>query len=71
MEEFDLAPSDLLMVDDLKPGYDMARFVGCDFAAALWAYADDPAMQHTVLDGCPGAHVLYQVENLERLLFEE
>lgn len=28
----------LLMVDDLKPGLDMARKVGIDFAAAGWAY---------------------------------
>lgn len=29
---------DLLMVDDLKPGYDMARASGITFAAAGWAY---------------------------------
>ena len=26
------------MVDDLKPGLDMARDAGIDFAAAGWAY---------------------------------
>lgn len=34
---FSLKPSDLLVVDDLKPGYDMARAAGVDFAAAGWA----------------------------------
>ena len=34
-----LLPSEILVVDDLKPGYDMARAAGCDFAAAGWAYA--------------------------------
>ena len=38
MERFGLCASDLLMLDDLKPGYDMARRAGVDFAAAGWAY---------------------------------
>ena len=37
IERYRLAPSDLLMLDDLKPGYDMARACGVDFAAAGWA----------------------------------
>ena len=38
MERYGLRPGELLMVDDLKPGYDMARAAGVDFAAAGWAY---------------------------------
>ncbi|MBK5252066.1 MAG: HAD hydrolase-like protein [Peptostreptococcaceae bacterium] len=38
MKAFDLKPSELLMVDDLKPGLEMARSAGIDFAAAGWAY---------------------------------
>jgi len=38
MEKFKLAPSEVLVVDDLKPGYDMARGAGVHFAAAGWAY---------------------------------
>ncbi len=37
MESFSLRPEDLLVVDDLKPGYDMARAAGVPFAAAGWA----------------------------------
>ncbi|MBQ8953018.1 MAG: HAD hydrolase-like protein [Clostridia bacterium] len=37
MRRFALSPSDLLMLDDLKPGYDMARACGVPFAAAGWA----------------------------------
>lgn len=33
-----VAPDEMLMVDDLKPGYDMARAAGVPFAAAGWAY---------------------------------
>ena len=38
MRRFSLRPSELLMIDDLKPGYDMAQAVGVDFAAVGWAY---------------------------------
>ncbi len=38
MEKLNLRPQDLLMVDDLKPGFDMARAAGVSFAAALWAH---------------------------------
>ena len=38
MQQFDLTPVDILVVDDLKPGFDMARAAGCDFIAALWGY---------------------------------
>ena len=37
MERFDLRPEELLMIDDLKPGYDMALAAGVDFAAVGWA----------------------------------
>ena len=38
MKKFDLSPSEILMIDDLKPGFDMAKAAGVDFAAAGWAY---------------------------------
>lgn len=37
MRHFSLQPQELLMIDDLKPGYDMAAACGVDFAAAGWA----------------------------------
>lgn len=37
MERYHLHPSELLMLDDLKPGFDMAQSCGVDFAAAGWA----------------------------------
>lgn len=37
MADFGLEPGELLMLDDLKPGYDMARACGVPFAAAGWA----------------------------------
>ena len=38
MSKYGLSPLEILMVDDLKPGLDMARDAGIDFAAAGWAY---------------------------------
>ena len=38
MEKYKLRPDELLVLDDLKPGYDMAKACGASFAAAGWAY---------------------------------
>lgn len=38
MERFSLDPSDVLVIDDLKPGYQMARAAGVHFAAASWCF---------------------------------
>ena len=37
-ETFGLAPEEILVIDDLKPGFDMAVRCGADFAAAGWSY---------------------------------
>ena len=42
MAAMDLAPEDMLMVDDLKPGYDMAKKCAVDFAAVGWANDIEP-----------------------------
>ena len=39
------------MVDDLKPGYDMARAAGVPFAAACWAY-DVPEIRAFMEENC-------------------
>ena len=38
MDRFHLEPKDILVIDDLKPGYDMAHAAGVDFAAACWCF---------------------------------
>ncbi len=38
MKRFSLAPGEMLVIDDLKPGYDMAAAAGVDFAGAGWSY---------------------------------
>ena len=44
MRLYDLRPDELLMVDDLKPGYDMAHACGVPFACSGWSH-DDPEIR--------------------------
>lgn len=61
MERYSLKPSEVLVVDDLKPGYDMARGAGVDFAAAGWAY-DVPQIREFMKKNCD-----YYFETVEAL----
>jgi len=68
MRTLGLRSRDLLMVDDLKPGYDMARAAGVDFAAACWAY-DVSAIRDYMKDN---SDFLFDTpEALYRFLFED
>lgn len=67
MKRFDLSPSEVLVVDDLKPGFDMARGAGVDFAAAGWAY-DVPEIEAFMRKHCD--YYLTSVEELSKILFE-
>ena len=51
MADFGLEPGELLMLDDLKPGYDMARACGVPFAAAGWAN-DIPQIEGFMRKNC-------------------
>lgn len=51
MEEYGLRPDQMLMLDDLKPGYDMARACGVPFAAAGWAN-DIPEIESFMRAAC-------------------
>ena len=67
MEKFDLKPDEILVVDDLKPGYDMAKAAGVHFAAASWAY-NVPSIRDFMKDNCD--YFLPTVEDLWKLLFD-
>ncbi len=66
MKRFDLKPSELIVVDDLKPGYDMAKGAGVDFAAAGWAY-DVPEIADFMKTNCD--YYLQSIKDLDRILF--
>ena len=51
MERFHLRPEEMLVVDDLKPGYDMALAAGVPFAAAGWAN-DIPEIESFMRANC-------------------
>ena len=67
MERYGFSRGDILVVDDLKPGYDMARGAGVDFAAAGWAY-DVPEIEDFMRQNCD--FYLKRVEELSELLFD-
>ena len=67
MEKYGLEKSDIIVVDDLKPGYDMARAAGVDFAAAGWGY-DVPVIESFMRANCD--YYLKTVEELDKLLFD-
>ena len=66
LERFSLSKGEVLVVDDLKPGYDMARGAGVDFAAAGWAY-DVPEIESFMREHCD--YYLKSVSELEKLVF--
>lgn len=51
MRRFNLAPEELLMIDDLKPGYDMAKKCSVPFAAVGWAN-DIPEIESFMRKNC-------------------
>ncbi len=51
MRRLSLRPEELLMIDDLKPGYDMAAACGVDFAAVGWSN-DIPAIEAFLRGNC-------------------
>lgn len=67
MARYGLRPEQLLMVDDMKPGCDMAKCCGVPFAAAGWSHqipelAEDLRQQSD--------YYLETVEELRHLLFD-
>ena len=51
MRRFSLDRSELLVIDDLKPGYDMAAACGVDFAAVGWSN-DIPQIERFLRANC-------------------
>lgn len=66
MKRYELSAEDIIVVDDLKPGYDMARAAGVTFAAAGWAY-DVPEIESFMREHCD--YYFKTVEELASHLF--
>ena len=67
MRRLSLKPEQLLMVDDLKPGFDMAQAAHVPFAAACWAY-DVPEIKAFMARF--SEHCFDTPEELEKFLFD-
>jgi phosphoglycolate phosphatase/pyrophosphatase PpaX len=67
MEKYRLTPGQVLVLDDLKPGLDMARSGGVDFAAAGWAN-DIPEIEGFMRENCD--HYFKTVEAFGNWLFD-
>lgn len=68
MKRFKLNPEELLMVDDLKPGFDMAKKCNVDFACAGWE-KETATIKEFMKNNCD--YYFEKVGELEKLLFEE
>ena len=66
-ERFGFKPEEILVVDDLKPGYDMARGGGAHFAAVGWAY-NVPSIEKFMRENCD--YYLTSVAELKKILDE-
>ena len=67
MEQLGFRPEEMLVVDDLKPGYDMAKAAGVPFAAAGWA--NDIEKIETFMRKNCGLY-FKKVEELKKYLFD-
>ena len=67
MKTWGMKPEELLVVDDLKPGYDMAKAAGVPFAAAGWAN-DIPQIERFMRENC--GQYFKTVAELKKYLFE-
>lgn len=69
MRIYGLEPEELLMVDDLKPGYDMAKAVGVPFACAGWSDNQIPVIRSFMQEHC--TNYVKRVTDLENLLYKK
>ena len=67
MEKYGFRPEDILVVDDLKPGYDMAKGAGVDIAAAGWAHSV-PEIVSFMSENCE--YFCKTIDELRKVLFD-
>ena len=69
MKRYDLAPSDLLVVDDMKLSCKMAKPLGVEVAYAGWNGLNVPEVDKEMIDLCD--YNFSTIEALSRFLFED
>ena len=68
MRIYGLRPEEVLMVDDLKTGYIMAKSVGVPFACAGWSDNQIPMIREFMKQNSD--YYLEQIEDLKQLLYK-
>lgn len=68
MDKYGLSPSQLLIIDDMKPACQMARDAGVKIGFAGWGRSDFPKIRETMTALCD--FTFDSVEELEQFLFE-
>lgn len=68
MKRYDLLPSQLLVVDDMKPAYEMASAAGVPIAFAAWGRKDYPEIAAEMRRLCNFS--FDSTEELEKFLFD-
>ena len=68
MEKFKLRPTELLMIDDMKLGWKMAKDAGVPTAFAGWSKAEFPSLTKEMAELCD--HTFYSTDQLYSFLFE-
>lgn len=68
METYHLRPEQLLVVDDMKPAWEMARKVGAPIAFAGWGRKDCPELSREMTRLCDFS--FSSVQDLEKFLFD-
>lgn len=68
MRKYSLTPEQLLVVDDLKPAYDMASKVGVPIAFAKWSKGGQPEICKEMSSLC--SYTFDSPKELERFLFD-
>jgi phosphoglycolate phosphatase/pyrophosphatase PpaX len=68
MKTYGLSPTEVLMVDDLKTGYEMASAAGVPIAFAAWSRLSNPDVMEQMEKLCD--HSFHTTEDLRNFLFK-
>ena len=68
MRIYKLKPEEVMMVDDLKTGYIMAKSIGVPFACAGWSDNQIPMIREFMQQNSD--YYVEKVEDLEKLLYK-
>ena len=68
MKKYDLQPQQLLVVDDLKPAWEMAQAAGVPIAFAGWSKLEVPQITQEMTKLCD--YAFSSTEELEKFLFD-